>query len=179
MSQRDYHHNHQQGGESRSYDSYKRYGGAHDGGFGHHDRMNNLGANLRTINWDDVKQVATQWNFYKPQQQRSEAEIGEWMRKHGITIYGSCVPQPMLLFSDLVAPDAIHQSFADAQYVEPTPIQSIAWPIVLNSRDMVGVAKTGSGKTMAFMIPAALHIMAQPPLQPGDGPIVLVLAPTR
>jgi ATP-dependent RNA helicase DDX5/DBP2 len=41
------------------------------------------------------------------------------------------------------------------------------------------VAKTGSGKTLAFMVPAILHINAQPPLRLGDGPIALVLAPTR
>lgn len=154
-------------------------GGGGYGGYRSNDRMGGLGANLRSINWDDVQKVATQWNFYKPQQQRSEEEIAQWMRENNITIYGERVPQPMLQFSDLVAPDAIHQSFMDAGFTAPTPIQSVAWPILLNSRDIVGVAKTGSGKTMAFMIPAALHIMAQPPLNPGDGPIVLVLAPTR
>ncbi|TPP52451.1 DEAD/DEAH box helicase family protein [Leishmania donovani] len=112
--------------------------------------------------------VATQWNFYKPQKPRSEEEIATWLRENSITIYGDRVPQPMLEFSDLVAPDAIHQAFMDAGFQKPTPIQSVSWPVLLNSRDIVGVAKTGSGKTMAFMIPAALHIMAQPPLQPGD-----------
>ncbi|ORC86526.1 putative ATP-dependent DEAD/H RNA helicase [Trypanosoma theileri] len=143
------------------------------------DRMAALGSNLRDVNWGEVQVVASQWNYYKPQQQRSDAETAEWLRENRITIYGDRVPQPMLLFSDLVAPDAIHQGFIDLGYKAPTPIQSIAWPILLNSRDLVGVAKTGSGKTMAFMVPAALHIMAQPPIRPGDGPIALVLAPTR
>ncbi|KAH9599933.1 DEAD/DEAH box helicase domain [Trypanosoma melophagium] len=143
------------------------------------DRMSALGSNLRDVNWGEVQVVASQWNYYKPQQQRSDAETAEWLRENRIAIYGDRVPQPMLLFSDLVAPDAIHQGFMDLGYKVPTPIQSIAWPILLNSRDLVGVAKTGSGKTMAFMVPAALHIMAQPPIRPGDGPIALVLAPTR
>ncbi|KAF8289300.1 putative ATP-dependent DEAD/H RNA helicase [Trypanosoma cruzi] len=143
------------------------------------DRMGALGANLHDVNWNEVQVVASQWNYYKPQQQRSDAEVAQWLRENRITIYGDRVPQPMLLFSDLVAPDSIHQSFIDLGYKEPTPIQSIAWPILLNSRDLVGVAKTGSGKTMAFMVPAALHIMAQPPVRPGDGPIALALAPTR
>lgn len=162
------------GGYDNSYGG-SNYRGGRPGG----DRMGGLGANLRSINWSDVQQVATQWNFYKPQQQRSEEEIKAWLEANHITIYGERVPQPMLQFSDLVAPDAIHQAFHDAKYEAPTAIQSITWPILLNSRDVVGVAKTGSGKTMSFMIPAALHIMAQPPLQPGDGPIALVLAPTR
>ena len=44
---------------------------------------------------------------------------------------------------------------------------------------MIGIARTGSGKTLAFILPAIIHIMAQPDLRPGDGPVVLVLSPTR
>merc|ERR1712190_348449 len=49
----------------------------------------------------------------------------------------------------------------------------------LSGRDLVGIAETGSGKTLAFLLPAIVHINAQPYLSKGDGPIVLVLAPTR
>ena len=65
------------------------------------------------------------------------------------------------------------------QYEAPTTIQSQAWPIALSGADMVGIARTGSGKTLAFCLPAIIHIMAQPPLQHGDGPIALILSPTR
>ena len=41
------------------------------------------------------------------------------------------------------------------------------------------MAKTGSGKTAAFLWPMLVHIMDQPELEPGDGPIGLILAPTR
>lgn len=51
--------------------------------------------------------------------------------------------------------------------------------MALLGRDLVGLAETGSGKTLAYLLPAVVHINAQPYLQPGDGPIVLVLAPTR
>jgi len=44
---------------------------------------------------------------------------------------------------------------------------------------MIGIAETGSGKTLAFVLPAIVHINAQPLLTRGDGPIVLILAPTR
>ena len=40
-------------------------------------------------------------------------------------------------------------------------------------------ASRGSGKTLGFLLPALVHIMAQPQLQPGEGPIALVLEPTR
>ena len=44
---------------------------------------------------------------------------------------------------------------------------------------MVGIAQTGSGKTCGFLLPGIVHINHQPYLERGDGPIVLVLAPTR
>ena len=66
-----------------------------------------------------------------------------------------------------------------AGFKEPTAIQAQGWPMALSGRDMIGIAATGSGKTLAYLLPAVVHINAQPLLQRGDGPIVLVLAPTR
>ena len=54
-----------------------------------------------------------------------------------------------------------------------------AIPVALCGRDIIGVAKTGSGKTAAFLWPALVHIMEQPELEVGDGPIALICAPTR
>ena len=51
--------------------------------------------------------------------------------------------------------------------------------MALSGRDMVGIAQTGSGKTLSFLLPGIVHINAQDYLKKGDGPIVLVLAPTR
>ena len=61
----------------------------------------------------------------------------------------------------------------------------------MSGRDLVGIAETGSGKTLAFLLPGLIHVMAQDPpkvcqffveylmYQSGDGPIMLVMAPTR
>ncbi|KAJ2760084.1 ATP-dependent RNA helicase dbp2, partial [Coemansia nantahalensis] len=64
-------------------------------------------------------------------------------------------------------------------FEKPTAIQSQGWPMALSGRDMVGIASTGSGKTLAYTLPGIVHISAQPRLERGDGPIVLILAPTR
>ena len=61
----------------------------------------------------------------------------------------------------------------------PTPIQAQGWPIALNGNDMVGIAKTGSGKTLSYILPALIHCKKEKPLRNGDGPVCLVLAPTR
>ena len=52
-------------------------------------------------------------------------------------------------------------------------------PIALSGRDILGCAETGSGKTAAFSIPLIHHCLCQPPIRRGDGPLALVLAPTR
>lgn len=49
----------------------------------------------------------------------------------------------------------------------------------LSGRDVLGLAKTGSGKTAAFLLPLVVHVRAQAAVRAGEGPIALVLAPTR
>lgn len=58
-------------------------------------------------------------------------------------------------------------------------MQAQALPIIMSGRDCIGIAKTGSGKTLAFVLPMLRHIKDQPPLNAGDGPVGLVMAPTR
>ena len=65
-----------------------------------------------------------------------------------------------------------------AGFTAPTPIQAQSWPIALQNRDIVAIAKTGSGKTLGYLLPAFLHLR-QTKTNSRAGPIVLVLAPTR
>ena len=60
-----------------------------------------------------------------------------------------------------------------------TSVQRQAIPALLGGADTVAVAPTGSGKTLAYVLPAVPHILAQDPLKVGQGPIALVLLPTR
>jgi len=60
---------------------------------------------------------------------------------------------------------------------DDTCLQAV--PIALSGRDIIGIGKTGSGKTAAYLWPLLIHIMDQKELQPGDGPIGLICAPTR
>ncbi|KAM1601565.1 hypothetical protein ACFX1X_026038 [Malus domestica] len=64
-------------------------------------------------------------------------------------------------------------------YQKPTPIQYATLPIVLSGRDIIGIAKTGSGKTTTFVLPMIVHIMDQPDLQKEEGPIGAICASTR
>ncbi|KAJ3701416.1 hypothetical protein LUZ61_005121 [Rhynchospora tenuis] len=109
----------------------------------------------------------------------TEEEVEAYRRKREITVEGKDVPKPVKEFKDVGFPDYVIQEIEKAGFVEPTPIQSQGWPMALKGRDLIGIAETGSGKTLAYLLPAIVHVNAQPILSPGDGPIVLVLAPTR
>ncbi|KAK1283927.1 DEAD-box ATP-dependent RNA helicase 52 [Acorus calamus] len=88
-------------------------------------------------------------------------------------------PAPIESFSDMGLHVSIMKDIAFHEYTRPTSIQAQAMPVALSGRDLLGCAETGSGKTAAFAIPMIQHCLAQPPIQRGDGPLALVLAPTR
>lgn len=67
----------------------------------------------------------------------------------------------------------------DAGYVAPTPIQEKAIPVVLNRKDLLACAQTGTGKTAAFAIPVLQLLSADKEKQRLSGIQVLVLTPTR
>jgi ATP-dependent RNA helicase DDX46/PRP5 len=64
-------------------------------------------------------------------------------------------------------------------YAAPTSIQSQAIPAIMSGRDVIAVAKTGSGKTIAFILPMLRHIKDQRPLESMEGPIAIIMTPTR
>merc|ERR1719230_2540853 len=178
------------GGYGGGYDD--RRGGYDDrrggGGGGYNDRgsgysSSDLGANLRNINWNHVSLIKFEKDFYQEHPAVSAMTEGaaEDIRKSkNITIVeGRNIPKPVRTFEEASFPEYVLQEVARAGFQEPTPIQVQGWPISLSGRDMVGIAETGSGKTLAFLLPAIVHINAQPYLTRGDGPIVLVMAPTR
>ncbi|RXG72390.1 putative ATP-dependent RNA helicase DDX17, partial [Armadillidium vulgare] len=96
-----------------------------------------------------------------------------------ITLRGKGIPNPIQFFSDYDFPDYVMAEVRRQCYESPTPIQAQGWPISLSGRDFVGIAQTGSGKTLGYILPAIVHINNQPYLERGDGPVALVLAPTR
>ena len=76
----------------------------------------------------------------------------------------------------------ISQEIQRAGFDKPSLIQSQAWPAAISGRDVVGVARTGSGKTLGFLLPGFNNILNTPAhlrKNPRGGPSILVLAPTR
>mmetsp|Transcript_41802 Transcript_41802/g.75896 ORF Transcript_41802/g.75896 Transcript_41802/m.75896 type:complete len:495 (-) Transcript_41802:133-1617(-) len=162
--------------------------GRHDGGgssgVGHGSYSSgDLGKSLHDVNWRKVELVKFEKDFYQehPLVTQMTQEGAEQLRasKNISIVEGENVPKPVRNFEEASFPEYVLQEVARAGFKEPTPIQIQGWPIALAGRDMVGIAETGSGKTLAFLLPAIVHINAQPYLSRGDGPIVLVMAPTR
>jgi len=67
------------------------------------------------------------------------------------------------------------------EFARPSPIQAHSWPFLLDGRDLIGIAATGSGKTIAFGVPALMHIRKKVGGKTGKKavPRCLVLSPTR
>ncbi|MEO8743589.1 MAG: DEAD/DEAH box helicase [Lysobacteraceae bacterium] len=82
-------------------------------------------------------------------------------------------------FSDFDLPDALLRALTDVGYESPSPIQSATIPPLLEGRDMIGQAQTGTGKTAAFALPILAHIANDPKSSKETRPHALVLAPTR
>ena len=61
----------------------------------------------------------------------------------------------------------------------PFPVQRQCLPAIMKGRDVLGVAQTGSGKTLAYVLPLLRHVLAQPALEPFEGPIAIILLCTR
>lgn len=97
----------------------------------------------------------------------------------GITIRGKDAPVPVTKWSQCGLNATILDVITGLGYEKPTPIQAQAIPAVMSGRDVIGVAQTGSGKTVAFLLPMFRHILNQRPLDKMEGPIALILSPTR
>ncbi|PLB37744.1 DEAD-box ATP-dependent RNA helicase DBP2 [Aspergillus candidus] len=156
--------------------------GGRGGGAAGGDRMSNLGASLKKQDWDLESLPKFEKSFYKEHPDvtnRSQRDVDEFRKKHECVVQGPDIPRPVETFDEAGFPQYVLSEVKQQGFERPTAIQSQGWPMALSGRDVVGIAETGSGKTLSYCLPAIVHINAQPLLAPGDGPIVLVLAPTR
>ncbi|KAK0730665.1 P-loop containing nucleoside triphosphate hydrolase protein [Lasiosphaeris hirsuta] len=97
----------------------------------------------------------------------------------GIKVTGKDIPKPVQKWSQCGLTQPILDTIEGLGYEKPTPIQMQALPVIMSGRDVIGVAKTGSGKTMAFALPMLRHIKDQDLVSGDDGPIALIMTPTR
>eukprot|EP00930_Biecheleria_cincta_P068470 TRINITY_DN558_c1_g1_i1.p1 TRINITY_DN558_c1_g1~~TRINITY_DN558_c1_g1_i1.p1 ORF type:complete len:539 (+),score=67.66 TRINITY_DN558_c1_g1_i1:211-1827(+) len=112
-------------------------------------------------------------------------EVDTKLLQHGIEIWHvgenrpRDMPKPVDCFEEAFIPDWAEKVLRDRSYKQPTPIQIQAWSAACLGYDMLAIACTGSGKTMAYTLPMIQHVTAQQEVKPGQGPIGLILVPSR
>jgi ATP-dependent RNA helicase DDX46/PRP5 len=126
-------------------------------------------------------------NLYVPTPEIKNYNNDEIMRLRlqleGIKVRGRGCPCPITKWSQSGLDSRIINYITQKlHYASPTPIQGQVLPALMSGRDVIGIAKTGSGKTMGFVLPMLRHILAQsktPDFNHVPGPIGLIIAPTR
>lgn len=126
--------------------------------------------------------MATGWSPPRRYREMSEEERHSVRERENISVQGEDIPAPIPSFRQMRLPKPILKQLEQKKITKPTPIQMQGLPTVLSGRDMIGVAFTGSGKTLVFCIPMialSLHNERAMPIERGEGPIGLVVCPSR
>lgn len=138
---------------------------------------------LPTINHAKMTYKPFRKSFYHEPLELSEMtedEIADLrLELDGIKIRGIDAPKPVQKWSQCGLGAQSLEVIQKLGYSKPTSIQTQAIPSIMSGRDVIGVAKTGSGKTIAFLLPMFRHIKDQRPIDHLDGPVGLVMTPTR
>jgi ATP-dependent RNA helicase DDX41 len=103
-------------------------------------------------------------------------------QKWHILVEGDNVPPPIKTFKEMKFPQCLLQLLKVKGITHPTPIQIQGIPTVLQGRDMIGIAFTGSGKTLVFVLPLIMFCIEQEvrlAFVRNEGPYGLIVCPSR
>jgi len=103
-------------------------------------------------------------------------------RRHHILVDGEDVPPPLNSFEHMKFPPAVLKMLKKKGIVKPSPIQIQGLPAILSGRDIIGIATTGSGKTMVFVLPLVMFCLEQEkrlPFMADEGPYGMIICPSR
>ncbi|XP_053358502.1 probable ATP-dependent RNA helicase DDX43 isoform X2 [Clarias gariepinus] len=141
------------------------------------------------LKWKDLPPLKK--NFYIESDsvaKRSTDEVRAWRKENNNIFVDDLkeevkreIPNPVYTFEEAFAcyPE-IMENIIRVGFQKPTPIQSQAWPVILSGLDLIGIAQTGTGKTLSYLLPGFIHMDLQSvPRDKRGGPGMLVLTPTR
>lgn len=126
--------------------------------------------------------LLTGWKPPLPIRRMSKKACDIIRKQWHIIVDGEDIPPPIKNFKDMRFPEPILKKLKAKGIVQPTPIQVQGLPVILSGRDMIGIAFTGSGKTLVFVLPLimiALQEEVMMPIAPGEGPFGLIICPSR
>lgn len=128
------------------------------------------------------KPLRTGWRPSRAARYRSTSEVDKIRKKHEILIEGNNIPVPCLTFQEMMLPKTIIQELETRSIKKPNSFQMQGLPVLFSGRDMIGIASTGSGKTLVFTLPLLMFSLEQEyrlPLVENEGPYGLILCPSR
>ncbi|KAL3689853.1 hypothetical protein R1sor_016162 [Riccia sorocarpa] len=126
--------------------------------------------------------MKTSWKPPSHIRNLTDKECDEIRKQWHILVEGDEIPAPIKNFKDMRFPDPVLKRLKAKGITRPTPIQVQGLPVILSGRDMIGIAFTGSGKTLVFVLPLimlALQEESKNGLGSGQGPLGLVVCPSR
>lgn len=129
-----------------------------------------------------TESLTTDWRPPPHLRGMTQARMAELRQKWHIIVEGTDIPPPIKTFKDMRFPEPILDALKAKGIMRPTPIQVQGIPVALSGRDMIGIAFTGSGKTMVFCLPMIMFALAEEmrmPLRNGDGPVGIIVCPAR
>jgi ATP-dependent RNA helicase DDX46/PRP5 len=138
---------------------------------------------LKPVNHEEIDYEPFRKNFYieVPEINRmTEGEVEEFRRElGGIKIRGQNCPKPVQNWYQCGLSDKVLEIIERKGFKTMFPVQNQAIPAIMSGKDVIAIAETGSGKTLAYVLPMLRHVMDRPFSREGEGPIALVIAPTR
>ena len=105
-------------------------------------------------------------------------DISDYLAAHEIVIHEEGAPPPCRSLRNAPFPAPLIRVLESQGFTEPSPVQAAAWPIAVSGRDVLAIAKTGSGKTLGFLLPVLAKCMIEKK-EANGGPIGVIMAPTR
>ncbi|KAG0261414.1 hypothetical protein DFQ27_002971 [Actinomortierella ambigua] len=129
-----------------------------------------------------TESLKTTWRPPRHYREMSEEQFTEIRKKYHIDVDGEEIPPPIKEFRDMKFPAPILEHLKAKGIKMPTPIQMQGLPVALSGRDMIGIAFTGSGKTLSFTLPLVMRALEEEvkmPLAKGEGPIGMIVCPSR
>ncbi|CAD7965666.1 unnamed protein product [Amoebophrya sp. A120] len=117
-------------------------------------------------------------------QDQCQHTVEQYMKENEVEVRNYDAKNMCLTWDDCPFPAEMTQKLRN--FPKPSVIQAAAWPIAVSGKNLIGIAETGSGKTLSFLLPAAMHCQEKQRSGRGNGgyygssgPYAMVLAPTR
>ncbi|KAL1423479.1 hypothetical protein MTO96_021090 [Rhipicephalus appendiculatus] len=147
-------------------------------------RRSQVGRTLRPPDWTNIRLPTYRKDFSREHTaaaQRSPEEVEAYRNDNEITVTGRGAPNPILHVDEMGLPESVTKAIENLNSGSlPTALQAQCWPVVLSGRDLIAFdCTTSKWKSLAFLVPAIVHVHRKPPVLDDNGPTVLVLTLTQ